>query len=250
MKAHARFPHCGTFDHTPEGFEIFYTLRQKSAPIDSGDLHPDYPAIAHDLGVPLDSLFRVEQVHGATVHVADRSTARSMYGLHMLPPGDGIITDQPGVALLGLSADCPILLAADPESGAIGVAHSGWRGVAGNIAGELVDAMQREYGVKPRNLRVFLGPGAGPCCYEVSEEVLDQVGNAVREPIRIEAPGNRRPHLDLNEAIGQQLAHCGVPLSQGGTAGICTICSPENFFSYRRDGAGAGRFAGVIMRTG
>jgi YfiH family protein len=250
MKPHPRFRHCAAFDDTPDGFEIFVTLREKSAPI-NGDLHPDYPTIAEDLGVPTANLFRVEQVHGSTVHIANRTASRSMYGLNMLPPGDAIITDQPDCALFGLSADCPIILVADPITGAIGVAHSGWRGVVVNIAGELVDAMRQAYGVNPHDLRVYLSPSAGACCYEVSQDVLDHVGNAVPDPIRIEAPAsNSRPHLDLSEAIGQQLRQSGVRLSLGGTAGICTICSPDRFFSYRRDGAGTGRFAGVIMRTG
>ncbi|CAG1772962.1 partial Polyphenol oxidase, partial [uncultured bacterium] len=113
-------------------------------------------------GVPPDRVVFQRQVHGATVR-------------HVQTPGvvdatDGIYTATPGLYLCVTVADCVPVFLYDPEAGAVGVIHAGWRGtVAGSVA-EGVAAMTRELGARPARMKAYIGPSAGVCCYVVGDE--------------------------------------------------------------------------------
>jgi YfiH family protein len=142
------------------------------------------------------------------------------------------------------TADCVPLLLADRAGRAVGAVHAGWRGVAAGIAIRAAESL-RAIGVATGDLVAALGPGIGPCCYEVDDEVLDAVARAAGvAPTRIsDAParpgGGRR--LDLHAALASQLAGAGVPLTAVHRAPWCTACADGLFHSYRRDGARSGR---------
>ena len=80
-----------------------------------------------------------------------------------------------------------------------------------------------------------VGPGIGPCCFEVGEEVLAEF-----EDIEGVAEGRM---LDLPAVAKALLERAGV--DQVETAGLCTFCNPDLFFSHRRDGEVTGRQAGI-----
>jgi YfiH family protein len=137
------------------------------------------------------------------------------------------------VAGVVLTADClPIAIAGE---GAVAMVHAGWRGLAAGIVREGVAAV-RELGAQGP-LAAAIGPGAGPCCYEVGEEV-----HAVFED---RGPGIRRGrNLDLKEIARIELRQAGV--SGVHDVELCTICSePSLFFSHRRDRGLTGRQAGI-----
>ncbi len=139
---------------------------------------------------------------------------------------DGHVLRQPGAAALVFVADClPVALA-----GAEGVAmmHAGWRGLAGGILGAGAEAVGAT--------SAAIGPGIGPCCYEVGEEVLGAFGD-LGEGI---ADGRM---LDLPEVARRLLARAGVERVE--SAGLCTSCEQELFFSHRRDEGRTGRQAGL-----
>ncbi len=148
-----------------------------------------------------------EQVHGTRV-------GEVVVG-GMCPRADGMRTRLPGLPLMILGADCPLLCLYDPETPAVAVAHAGWRGLAAGI----LQALEPR-----RGMLAFLAPCAGPCCYEVGEEV------ASRFPAEAVIPGTvgRNPHLDLKRATELAL---GLPVTLLGPA--CTICT-DSHFSYRR----------------
>jgi YfiH family protein len=178
--------------------------------------------LARHVGFPLDALTQQRQVHGKTVErIAAPGGPRD---------ADGQVTAQPGLALLVLTADClPIALIAP---GAVAMLHAGWRGLAEGIVEEGVAAM-RELGAT--EIQAAIGPGAGPCCYEVGEEVAGAFGQ----------PAGR---LDLKASAAERLRAAGVATVHD--AGLCTICSdPSLFFSHRRDGGLTGRQAGVAWRS-
>jgi YfiH family protein len=166
----------------------------------------------------------VRQVHGAEVI---RLTEPS----HPPPEADGHATARREVAPTVLTADClPIALAAD---GAVAMLHAGWRGLAAGVIDEGVRALREVGGRGP--ITGAIGPGAGPCCYEVGKDVLGV----------FDEPG---PNLDLKAIARARLARAGVATVHD--VGLCTICSaPELFFSHRRDRGVTGRQAGIAWLT-
>jgi purine-nucleoside/S-methyl-5'-thioadenosine phosphorylase / adenosine deaminase len=189
-----------------------------------------------DLGAPRLSF--VHQVHGAEVRriTGDGGPGGRDQSQRERPRVDGQATDQRGVALCALTADClPIALAA---SGAVAMLHAGWRGLATGMIASGVAAM-RDLGATG-DLSAAVGPGAGPCCYAAGEEVHAQFA-AVEE-------AHVGPYLDLKAIAHHQLRAAGV--AHVADIGICTICSdPGLLFSHRRDRGITGRQAGVAWLT-
>jgi YfiH family protein len=161
-----------------------------------------------------------------------------------LEEADGQATADPRVSALVLVADClPLVIAAPGE---VAVAHCGWRGVAAGIVPEGVTAVCDAAGEGAAEATAALGPGIGPCCYEVGAEVAAAfeargLGEALTAGWR----------LDLAAAIRAELERVGVPPGAIHATGLCTSCHPELFFSHRRDGARTGRQAGLAwLRAG
>lgn len=159
----------------------------------------------------------------------------------LLEEGDALITDLPGVPLMTLSADCGLLLLADPVRRAVASIHSARDGARDNVTGATVAALVREFGSRPRDLVALVGPSIGPCCHHLH-------GRAVQDWRRL-APArlqdrDGRPWLDLKGVLRDQLAAAGV--TQVDCWDLCTRCRSDWFFSHRRDGVGAGRFAALI----
>ena len=184
----------------------------------------------------------VRQVHGNRVVEADEALADCVQA-------DALMTARPGVALLGQSADCPIVLVADVARGAVGMAHASWRGTVGCVAAELIDAMCRAYRCRTYDMAAGICPSAGPCCYEVRDDTV----SAARAGLGPRAEGyflrrQGRTYFDLWRANIEQLTRAGLSEHNIAVAGVCTICD-RRFFSYRREGESTGRFAGVIARS-
>jgi len=169
------------------------------------------------------------QVHGARVFEADgRGIVRPGTDFEQ---GDGLWTETPGRALGLLAADCfPVVLARQKGKPRLVLLHVGWRGLVDGILEAGVDAV-----VGPAVAAV--GPGIGPCCYEVGEEVAEPFRARFGEDVL------HGRNLDLAEAIERGLRCAGVEAVA--RTGHCTYCEPELFFSHRRDRGRTGR-QGVI----
>jgi YfiH family protein len=168
------------------------------------------------------------QAHGTTV-LRVRSEEGSG-GEALAVDADGHATALHGVGMMVLVADClPVLLA---SRGAVAALHAGWRGLAGGVLEEGVRAVRELAGAG--EIVAFVGPGAGPCCYEVGEEVHAAFAGAGRVGAR---------NLDLPSLAHERLLAAGVDRVE--LAGWCTICD-EDLYSHRRDGARAGRQAGIV----
>ena len=148
--------------------------------------------------------------------------------------GDALITQAPGLALSIRTADCFPILLADLRVGAVAAIHAGWRGTVAGIAPETVRRMGAEFGTDPSDLFAAIGPGIGVCCYEVGDEVARRFGQ----------PGKGK--VDLAETNRAQLLECGVRAERIESIGRCTVCEPEIFYSYRRQGEKAGRMVSFI----
>jgi YfiH family protein len=170
------------------------------------------------------------QVHGTTVQRA--RTVGGRRGEALAIDADGHATAFAGVGAMVLTADClPVALA---SADAVAMVHAGWRGLAAGVLEEGVRALG-ELSAKGALVAV-IGPGAGLCCYEVGPEVHAAFGGAHRSGEKI----------DLRAIARDRLLAAGV--EQVLDARACTICDAR-FFSHRREGARAGRQAGIAWRV-
>ena len=182
-------------------------------------------------------------VHGADVLRLDAPPRAD----EPFPQADALITDQPNLPLLLRFADCLPVLFYDPQHGAIGMAHAGWRGTALGVAGQTVRAMQAAYGSSPAHLQALIGPGICADCYEVDEEVLAamRVGYSEEELARCTRPTrDGRCLLDLPALNRCDLQKAG--LVQIHNSAPCTACHPEDFFSHRAEAGRTGRFGALL----
>ena len=151
---------------------------------------------------------------------------------------DGLVTDRPGVALVVRTADCLPVVAWDARRRKLGVAHAGWRGLRAGILKRFVESMGSA------DLEIGIGPGIGPCCYEVGPEFEAWFPGHLQR---------KQPNsflLDLVGAAKAQMAEAGVAPGRIPAAEWCTACSPELCHSFRRDGAAAGRMLTIAMIKG
>ena len=178
-----------------------------------------------------------DQARLATLHQVHSSDVISAAGrTGCLGNGDALISDTPGRLVAVKTADCLPILMIDPLRRVVAAVHAGWRGTARQICRRTADSLCRQFGTRPADLHVAMGPGIGGCCYEVGPEVAAEFGQ------------DGRGYVDLAEANRRQLLELGVPPARIELAGLCTMCGAEDFWSYRRDKQGAGRmlsFAGI-----
>ncbi|MEM7048723.1 MAG: polyphenol oxidase family protein [Acidobacteriota bacterium] len=155
--------------------------------------------------------------------------------------GDALHSDHRGLALSVVTADCvPILLASESRLAAI---HAGWRGIVQGVVPAGVEALVGRVG--GTGLRAWVGPAIGSCCYEVDEDVAEQVVSASDSGVLAQGPRGK-PHVDLPWAVLWQLREAGVEEIR--PVPLCTRCEVDWLWSYRREGAGAGRNHAVIWR--
>jgi polyphenol oxidase len=180
-----------------------------------------------EIGADAERLALNRQIHSTHVHRAEPG-ARGR-------PGDGLWTDEPDVPVLAMSADClPIaLVRADGGTPAVAVLHAGWRGLLDGIVEQGVQTLGGE-------LRAAIGPGIGPCCYEVGQEVSEPFASAFGTDV---VQGGT---LDLWRAAESALNAAGV--DDVLRTDVCTHCNPDRFFSHRRTGKPRG-VQGVIARV-
>ena len=191
------------------------------------------------------------QVHGTTIaRVRAGDPAEAVARLE----ADGLCSDAPGVTLGVFVADCIPALLADPRTGAFAAVHAGWRGTVAGVLPAAVRMLAAEFGARPGDLRVALGPAIGPCCFEVGGEVVAAFGalfpdaraHGIVRPSPRGVPG--KSHVDLKAANRLLLERAGLAPEAIDTGPECTHCDRARFFSFRRDGSSTGQQMGVIGR--
>ena len=193
------------------------------------------------IGLPFAKRFDVWQVHGTDIVIADE--ARQEGSPHL--PADGIITRSSQVSLLMRFADCVPVMVADPEKRIVGIYHAGWQGTVKGICEAFIRKLKTDFGSKPADLVVGIGPAICKDCYEVGDDLLapfaQTFGDKLEEIIqRVDG----RLHLDLWQANLIQLKACGVENVE--VAGICTACHLGDWYSHRAEDGKTGRFGAVI----
>lgn len=215
-----------------------------AAPFDSLNLalvgDDDEAARRRNLEIVLDDfapgarVAEMEQVHGHRVVTAPRDG----------PPErcDALVTDQPDVVLVVRVADCVPVLLADPEAGVVGAAHAGRQGVLEGVVPACVEQMRA---LGARRVRAWIGPHVCGGCYEVPEAMRDEVAAVTPGAAATTSWGTSG--LDLGAGVRAQLDAAGLRADDVATVGRCTRESPD-LYSHRRDGARAGRLAGLVRR--
>jgi len=192
--------------------------------------------LARATGAPLSRAARLPLRHGAEVHVVAQG------GLGA--PGDALVTCVPGLPLALTMADCyPVFFAGDRPG--VALAHAGWRGARAGVASTTLRALAAALDCGPSALRAWVGPGIGPCCYDLPEE------DAHRFPPRFRSPASRDPDgrqaIDLPSFLEAELLTAGLPPERLSVARLCTACRSDLFYSHRRDGGRTGRMLAWIM---
>jgi polyphenol oxidase len=184
---------------------------------------------------------------------------------------DGLMTDKPGLLIGVQTADCIPVLVADRKRKVVAAFHAGWRGTVKRIVENGIGRMRLEFGSQPEDMVAAIGPGIGPCCYAVGEELLSEFTSQFAyapelfhevydsDPVKQKYPMlflTQRPpghssigpslHLNVAEANRRQLLDAGVKPANISMAGGCTNCQPELFFSHRGSHGRAGRMLSVI----
>ena len=177
-----------------------------------------------DIPQPLATL---RQIHSDIVIYADRDGC--------LAEGDALLSDAPGRLIGVKTADCLPILLVDERHRSVAAVHAGWRGTVTGVVQSTLKAMTARWNTNAQDVHEALGPGIGPCCYEVGPEVAIQFGKPFE-----------RTRIDLAEANRRQLIAAGVAPERIYYLGLCTYCDAAQFHSFRRDGQNAGRLISVI----
>jgi len=176
---------------------------------------------------PPQSLATLRQIHSDIAVYADRPGC--------LAQGDALLSDVPGQMIGVKTADCVPVLLVDTKCRHVAAVHAGWRGAVAGIAPKTVAAMASRWGSDPVDIHAAIGPGIGPCCFEVGPEVAIQFGLPAE-----------RTRVDLPGFVRRQLLEAGVPGAQISALALCTFCEADLLHSFRRDRESAGRLLSVI----
>ena len=208
----------------------------------------NYKRLCNAIGVSFEDLVASSQDH----HTFVRRVSASEKGIGIYRPKDlqsvdGLITNESSVALVTYFADCTPLMFVDTESHAIGAAHAGWRGTVGRIGAETVRRMGEEFGTKPENLIVSIGPAINKCCYEVDEPVAEQFRKlGLNTQMFLFEKGNGKYMLDLIETNRQILITSGIPEQNIILSDVCTRCNSDLIWSHRATGGKRGGMCAII----
>ncbi|MFI8711166.1 peptidoglycan editing factor PgeF [Brevibacillus brevis] len=200
--------------------------------------------LAEQVGMSFSAWTCADQVHGNQVCQVTAGGAGKESLEDVISATDGLFTLEKGVMLTSFYADCVPLYFLHPQSGAIGLAHAGWKGTVGRIAEEMVKAMTKHYQAKPADIFVAIGPSIGGCCYEVDERIMTQVRTCAGdwEKAVISSTGDRYM-LDLRQLNTAILLEVGISSVNIFSTNWCTSCRTDLFFSHRKE-------AGIQGTTG
>ncbi|QIZ34081.1 peptidoglycan editing factor PgeF [Saccharopolyspora sp. ASAGF58] len=201
---------------------------------DHGALAANQRKLADGIGLPEDRLVWMEQIHGRTATVVDGPQPEPVEAT------DALVTAEPNLALIALTADCVPVLLGDPETGVVSAVHAGRVGARVGVLVAALKAMQ-EAGARLDRIEALLGPAACGECYEVPAEMQADVEKHLPGSACKTRKGTTG--LDLRAGLWEQLAAAGI--AKIGVDPRCTMESPE-LYSHRRDQGRTGRFAAVI----
>ena len=210
----------------------------------------NYRRFCQALGADVRNVVQSQQVHEDTVrHVTAADRGKGLFAATDFT-ADALVTDEPGLDLMVFSADCIILLLHDPVTASIGAVHAGWRGTALDLPAKAAGEMGRLFGAKPEDIRIAIGAGIGPCCFETHADVPDGLRSGLGEDaapfIRpLSKPG--KFSVDLKGANARWLERTGLRPEHIAICPACTACNLDEFWSHRVQGNQRGSMAAMIQ---
>lgn len=209
----------------------------------------NYKRVCSALGINMEDLVLSDQVHDKkvkTVNECDRG--KGILKSSDIKGFDGLITNKKNVALVTFYADCVPVFIFDAGKTAIGLAHSGWKGTLKEIAREIVEKMCVEYGSRPCDMKVVIGPSIGECCFEVGDEVVEAFVTEIPwSKCFISKLNGEKNKIDLKSIVKTTLMNSGVKEENIEVSSICTKCCKDLFFSYRGDEGKTGSLAAIMQ---
>jgi len=207
----------------------------------------NYEILGNAIGFDPKHLVCAVQVHGDTVRTCTpEDWGKGLYSFTDYE-ADGLITREPGTALMVYSADCGTILLEDRRTGAVGACHAGWRGAALGIAEKTARAMASRFGSRMEDLYAALGPCICRECFETDGDVPAAMRQGLRDAAEpaIERRGEKY-HVDIKYINRSFLLRAGLDPSHIDVSPLCTACDPEAFWSARRHGDRRGSLGAVI----
>lgn len=192
----------------------------------------NYRILGRALGFDVQNLVLSRQVHSDIVlPVSEAHRGAGLFAPH-LPDCDALITNTPGIALTIFTADCTPIVLWDCVTGAVGAIHAGWRGTAAAIAAKTVEAMTRQYGSRPEDIRAAIGPNIAQCHFETNADVPDALTSAFGPEIQqFIVQRGKKFFPDLKAVNAWVLNQAGV--SHVEISEECTVCQCNRFWSHR-----------------
>lgn len=229
---------------------IFASLNLGTARGDEPErVRENYRRFCTAVGADVTRLVTTSQVHGDVIRRAAQADVKQDL---FAPNGyecDGLITDEPGLALTIYSADCIPVLLYDPVKRVIAAVHAGWRGTAQDIAGKAARKMQQEYGCLPEHILAAIGPGISQCCFETHSDVPDAMADALGDLVKphILCLKNGKFNVDLKGINAALLTRAGVSADHIEISADCTACLHETYWSHRVTQGQRGSMAAMIQ---
>ena len=219
-----------------ENIKIAFTNRNVDAKSSE-----DMKNFSDKYGFNHDNIVYNTQVHGADVRIVESEADVADNGKE----ADGLITSLQVTPLLIFTADCVPVVFYDKKQGVIALAHAGWRGIYGNIAGEIVSIMRNKYGCKVVDIKTIIGPSVSVDNYEVSYDLIEKF--AVLEVPNYYKEVDGKYYLDLWKLNKELLKKCGILEDNIKIIDFCTVRDNDKFFSYRLDNATSKRIGTIIQ---
>lgn len=191
--------------------------------------------------VGIVQLHLLEQIHSINGLVIDEKNCHKPL---FFAQGDFLLTQQIGIGLGIVTADCLPIIIIDKKNKALGIAHAGWRGSVNNIAKAALTTMQQAFGTKAQECEIIFGPSARTCCYEVDYDVIACIPTRVLKHIVTQRNGTLFCDIPLlNEIYLREIGVSSAAFIREYNG--CTICT-YNYCSYRREKEKAQRQLTVV----
>jgi YfiH family protein len=223
-------------DEISDSFNLAVTYKSLDA-----KLKEDMKKVCDGCGFTFENMTSNIQIHSDIVNVVDESSICDK------EEGDALVTNLKNVPLLIFTADCVPISIIDDVNKAIGLVHAGWRGTYEQISMKTIEKMQELYNSKPEDLVCIIGPSIGPCCYEVSKDLIDKfVDRFEKTTDNIYESHDESVFLNLWSVNKSILKNSGVKEENIHDMNLCTSCRSDEFYSYRKDDKTLGRIGTIL----
>ncbi|SNX53527.1 peptidoglycan editing factor PgeF [Thermoanaerobacterium sp. RBIITD] len=215
---------------------------------DKEEVYENFKRICDAGGFAYGDMVFSDQVHGDKIRKVTKDDKGKNFSGSDIKNADALMTDEKQIPLVTFYADCTPLFFLDPVKEVVALAHAGWRGTVKEIGPKTVKAMIDTYGSNKEDILAGIGPAIGVCCYEVGDDVAEEVKKLDINHDNVLIPkGNDKWMFNLEMTNYLELTGCGLKDENITLSGLCTHCNKEEFFSYRRDKGNTGSMAAFMV---